>query len=284
MITTPTLAAKIHLDELDRLDYPVLVSPKYDGVRVLVVNGIPQSRTMKSVPNRALVDVIMSTGLNNVDGEIVIDNKYLKDKFNETSALFRSTERKSFRVFYCLFDSFNHPARGYENRIKELPWRDALRDYYGLRNPNARLRLFIKQPLWAFNPQEIHHHLEVNLNQGHEGIMIRDPKGPYKQGRSTVDEQILVKLKPEGRATGTVVGFEQLIDIHGQFQEKLGALLVESTNFNTFSIGTGFTQDQRNSIWRTQYAHKGRRLLFKYAAGSEKQERPRFPVFDRWCS
>ena len=34
-----------------------------------------------------------------------------------------------------------------------------------------------------------------NLNAGYEGLMLRDPNGIYKFGRSSVKENILLKVK-----------------------------------------------------------------------------------------
>lgn len=38
--------------DLSKVRYPVYVSPKLDGIRCIVINGIAMSRSMKPIPNR----------------------------------------------------------------------------------------------------------------------------------------------------------------------------------------------------------------------------------------
>ena len=284
MIKEPMLAAKITVDKLHQLDYPVLVTPKYDGVRALIVDGAPLSRTFKPIPNVTLHNLLVATGLNNVDGEIVIENEYLYDHFNETSALFRSNARDRFRVKYHIFDVFTYPQSGYLHRaINNLPWGYSGMDYMDSRHRWASLQLCLKKPCMVYSPKEVELALNIFLAEGHEGIIIRDQYGTYKQGRSTINEQLLIKLKPEDISIATITGFEQLVDIHGKCREKLGALRVVSPGFNPFKIGTGFTKDQRKCIWNNQLLFTSRQLYFSHAAGIE-QDRPRFPVFKRFVS
>src|SRR6185312_4948109 len=47
------------------------------------------------------------------------------------------------------------------------------------------------------------------LAEGYEGIMVRDPAGLYKQGRSTVAEGGLLKVKQFLDAEATIIGFEE---------------------------------------------------------------------------
>src|SRR5690606_28483163 len=46
------------------------------------------------------------------------------------------------------------------------------------------------------------------LARGYEGVMLRDPDGPYKFGRSTLREGTLLKLKRFEDAEAVVIGFE----------------------------------------------------------------------------
>jgi len=48
--TQPMLASPANLE---KLQYPLLVSPKLDGIRATVVNGCLLSRKLKPIPNEA---------------------------------------------------------------------------------------------------------------------------------------------------------------------------------------------------------------------------------------
>lgn len=46
----PMLATAV--ENLDVLKYPVLVSPKLDGIRCLIIDGVAMSRSLKPIPNK----------------------------------------------------------------------------------------------------------------------------------------------------------------------------------------------------------------------------------------
>src|SRR4029078_1438409 len=50
---------------------------------------------------------------------------------------------------------------------------------------------------------------ERMLEVGYEGIMLRDPLGQYKCGRSTENEGILLKLKRKMTSEASVIGFQE---------------------------------------------------------------------------
>jgi hypothetical protein len=61
------------------------------------------------------------------------------------------------------------------------------------------------------------------LEKGFEGIMLRDPVGRYKQGRATMNEGIIYKVKRFQDAEGRVVGFVQRMEnTNVQERDELG--------------------------------------------------------------
>jgi DNA ligase-1 len=113
--------------------------------------------------------------------------------------------------------------------------------------------------------------------------MLRDPQGIYKSGRSTLKQQILIKLKRLCDDEATIIGFEALnrnqnpktLDAFGLAKRSsvsankvpdnlLGKLQVRSTTFGDFSIGSGFDVDLRTHIWNNQEAYLGKVVCFKY--------------------
>jgi DNA ligase 1 len=138
------------------------------------------------------------------------------------------------------------------------------------------------------------------LGRGFEGVMIRDPNGRYKQGRSTAKEQILLKLKRFVDEEATVLDFVEKQHNDNELEKDalghakrshrksgmrpagtLGAFVCESENFtDTFEIGTGrgLTDALRKSIWNNRSKYKGRLVKFRYQAIGTK-DRPRGPVF-----
>ena len=55
------------------LRFPVLASPKIDGVRATVLNNQLVSRSLKPIPNKLVFKALSNSALHGVDGELTVD-------------------------------------------------------------------------------------------------------------------------------------------------------------------------------------------------------------------
>jgi DNA ligase-1 len=78
------------------------------------------------------------------------------------------------------------------------------------------------------------------VREGGEGLMLRQPESAYEPGRSPT----LLKVKPYDDAEATVIAHEPG---KGKFAGKLGALRVRTDDGREFSVGSGFTDVERES-------------------------------------
>lgn len=85
-------------------------------------------------------------------------------------------------------------------------------------------------------------HLKAELARveslGGEGLMLRKPGSRYVAGRSSTLLKVKSFLDSEARVIGHVMGA-------GRHQGRLGAVLVEMPDGRTFSVGTGFSDAER---------------------------------------
>lgn len=283
--TRPMLAGVV---DLDKLKYPVLVSPKLDGVRCMVIDHKAVSRSGKLIPNEYVQECAMHW-LNGMDGELIVGDPKAKGCFNRTtSGVMRAGGFPTFT--YYVFDSFAHPTAPYQRRMEMLP--RSIIGSYNLAN--------VKQHQ-ANTREALEAYLDLWVGAGYEGLMVRDPNAPYKFGRSTVKEGYLLKVKPYADAEGVVVGFEEMLhndnpkekDELGYTKRSskrsgkqgagcLGRLLVESPLWQgVLSIGSGFTAEQRRAIWKTPAKYRGACVKFKYQECGTK-DLPRCPIFLGW--
>jgi DNA ligase-1 len=141
------------------------------------------------------------------------------------------------------------------------------------------------------------------LAEGYEGICFRTPNSPYKYGRSTPKEQYLVKMKRFETAEAIVVGVVE--EMHNSnpaernelgYQERpsnkrgmvgkgrVGALVCRPFDGNeTFQIGSGFTQIQREQMWASLHSDGenpviGKIVQYKHQPHGRK-DKPRIPIF-----
>jgi DNA ligase-1 len=101
---------------------------------------------------------------------------------------------------------------------------------------------------------------------GGEGLMLRQPESHYEVGRSTT----LLKVKTFRDAEARVI---EHLPGAGRHKGRLGALAVELPDGTTFSVGTGFSDAQRQNPPAI-----GSLITFRYQELSDRGV-PRFPSF-----
>lgn len=275
-------------EDLDEIRYPVLVSPKLDGIRAVLRPGpngvIPLSRKLLEIPND-FVQAELADAPCGLDGELMVPGG-----FNSVQSAIMSKHGEPdfvFNVFdwHGLDDEHGYAAR-YDFLCNELP---------------EHPRIKVVPHTLASSVQELLALEASFLEQGYEGAMVRDPAGPYKHGRATTKQGWLMKLKRFKDVEALVVGYEQLMHnenepvtdelgytkrSHAQAglvpMEMLGALkCVTIPHHVEFSIGTGFTKKQRENFWMVRNTLEGRLVSYKFQPDPEAKPgaAPRFPVF-----
>lgn len=289
------LAAPVNSEaDLARLRYPLLVSPKLDGIRLRIdpILGAV-SRTHKPIPNQHIQQALLGQRqLHHLDGEIIVGEPTSPNVFNLTqSAVMTQGGTPTFS--YYIFDHWADPR---------LPYRDRLTFVDLVANANTNTNTstidLIRVPQdEANNPQDVLTLEQMYVEAGYEGIILRDPQAPYKSNRSTFKEQYLLKFKRVEDAEATIVGFEPLQrnnnpatkDVFGLTKRTshsankvddnlLGNLIVSHPDYGTFSIGSGFDVPTREHIWANQSTLIGATISFKYQKAG-LLNKPRFPIF-----
>lgn len=257
----PLLAA---VAELDKIEFPVYTSPKLDGIRCLIdpIRG-PVSRTGKPIPNKHIRETLEDARLAGFDGELITYCRGRMQRFEDISSAVMSAAGEPEFVFH-VFDDFSHPERPYEERLMDLAAdpKFALYDF-----------LCFVEGDEAYSMADLKRIHRGYVRQGWEGTMIRKPEGPYKHGRSTVREGYLSKLKDFQDDEATITGFVE----RQNHPDSLGAFVVSWRGVE-FNIGTGLTEQQRQSYWNFRESMIGRTLTFSFQ-NIGTNGRPRFPAF-----
>jgi DNA ligase-1 len=278
MTFRPMLA--VTLKDLKLLRYPVLASPKLDGIRAIIRNGCVLSRSLKPIPN-----AVVQSKYNNLegyDGELIIGASNAKDCYLKTvSGIMTQGFNPGGNLSFVVFDNVSNPC---------LPFK--------IRNESVESAYRLPHK-FIHSEQELLLYEESILHEGFEGLILRDPSAPYKYGRSTPRERGMVKLKRFKDDEATVVAFEELYSNQNEATQSelgytdrsshqinmvrmntLGSLIVLWKGFS-FRIGTGFSADQRRDIWAIADTYIGKTVKFKYMESGMKNL-PRHPVFLGW--
>jgi len=265
------------------LNPPYMVSPKLDGIRCLILNKIPLSRTLKSIPNDNIREILSSLDLKGLDGELICGNPTSPNAFRDSASLVMSKDKIGDWT-YWVFDDFTRPNDAFHVRLMSVEHRIKL-----LNHPNVK---FLDHR-YALSTTAVDIEEEKALANGFEGLMLRSVEGTYKNGRTTIRENNLLKLKRFKDGEAVVIGFEEMM--HNENEKidgtrptnkegmvssgVLGSLIVKDMITGViFNIGSGFTFEDRYKIWNFKDATKGLIAKYKYFEIGD-YDKPRFPVF-----
>jgi DNA ligase-1 len=291
------LAAKVA--SLSDIRFPVLASPKIDGIRLRVMNGVAMSRSMKPLPNKELQAWVSKYAyiLNGVDGEVIVGLPTDPDCYTKTVSHIMSEDKQGPFKFIG-FDMWNSmdtfDARLYvvhENAIE-----------MGFMNMSVHHIFSSLNHVRVFSLAGLEVRCEQHLRAGYEGTMTRDPTGYYKHGKSTPKEQGLIKIKAYEDDEAVIIGMEEQMHNNNEatinelgrtarssHQENLvpmgtmGALICRGTTGRfegvEFNVGGGFSAEQRAEFWTG--CHLGKTITYKHFPIGVK-DKPRHPGYLRF--
>lgn len=249
----PILLANVYRQDIDVSQY--LISEKLDGVRAIWDGEQLRFRSGNTIKAPAwFIDGLPKQPL---DGELWI----ARGRFERVSATVRRDvpdDAEWREVRYMIF---------------ELPGAaGTFRERAGLiqkvaRDANAPWLRGVEQ-YTVPDQQALQRQLDQIISVGGEGLMLHRADAPYETGRSDT----LLKLKPFLDTEATVIGH---LPGKGKYTGQLGALRVQMPDGRTFSLGTGFTDEQRRNP-----PPIGARVTYRYRDLTVKGM-PRFASFLR---
>ena len=282
-ITKPMLAAKC--GDPGALPFPMLATPKLDGIRCLKVGGKALTRSFKPVSNRFVREWIEANLPDGVDGELVLRG----GTFSETTSAIGARDGEPdfvFHVFDMVVEGLSQP---YAHRMANL-------GYWKITSDHVVKVL----PVEIRNLAELEAFEEQCLAAGYEGVMVRTPDSPYKCGRSTEREAYLLKIKrfedAEAVVLDTYEGMsnqnEAGVDAFGRTKRgmaqagmvgrgELGGFVVRHALSGVeFRLGYNHVAGgvDRATLWHRRETLVGKLVKFKHQPSGAK-DAPRFPKF-----
>ncbi len=272
-----------------------LVEPKLDGVRVLTVVDY-ESRTVtmytrngKELVNFPHIVKAFEDNLDNFARSYVFDGEVVSKSFQDLmTQVHRKSEVEASDARLCLFD------------IVPLVEFKAGQSIMGQRRRSAFLRENFKKifddsgcielipqkefDLDVFTDEiEFKDYNKAMVEQGFEGIMIKDPNGKWEGKRSVA----WLKQKPFIEVSLAVTSVEEGT---GRNVGKLGAVVCEGVDDGkriVVNCGSGFTDEQRAEFWEAKDSLIGQVVEVRADAATRSQDSEdvwslRFPRFLRF--
>jgi DNA ligase 1 len=289
---------------VDSLSFPLIASPKLDGVRAIISADGVLSRTLKPIPNKKVQALLegLPVGL---DGELLAGDPCAPDVYRKTVSMVMSEDAPIDGLKYHVFDWQTDGI--FTMRLARL--KDAFREIR-----NAQVTLVGQVELDSMGGLLGFESMWVGM--GYEGVITRKPNSPYKHGRSTRKEGYLLKLKRFADSEAEVLGVVELMHNGNEAKTNalgrtersshkagkvgmgvMGALQVRDVKTGVqFEIGTGFTMQEREDHWPSplnvigytedklpvyETPDAGRLAKYKHFLIGAK-DKPRHPVFLGW--
>jgi DNA ligase-1 len=271
--------------DLDTLQYPVYVTPKLDGIRCLIKDGVALSRTLKPIPNKHIQEWVYKHAdeLEGMDGELIVGSPTSSTVYRDTNSFVMSHDKVGEFLFYH-FDWWDDTVNKYKERtdtfIPEPP--EEYRKVMRFKVEDKEGVLFLE---------------EYVLKHGYEGIILRNPNGLYKYGRCTLKEANAFKLKRFEDDEAVIIGWEE--EMHngnnaetnelGRTKRStkqsgmsgkgtLGAFICKTRDGVEFKIGSGFDQSDRQKFWENKSDLLGYIVKYKHFPIGVK-DKSRHPIF-----
>ncbi len=271
----------------------VIVEPKLDGVRVVVICDVDKdevklfSRNGKELSNFPTINKTFDSMLDQMSESMVFDGEVMSDDFQ---TLMREIHRKSgaktkdakLNLFDCL--PLAEFKNGGSNSVNDgiLKRKEMLQSFnYG---SNVNLVEYVKMNLSEDDGQKMFaDYNKLCIDKGFEGIMVKPVNGIYECKRST----LWLKVKPFIEVSLTVKATEEGT---GRNVGKLGALIVEGKDSGKFiktNVGSGLSDSDREKYWKAKDKLIGQIVEVRADAITQNQNAKdewslRFPRFLRF--
>jgi DNA ligase 1 len=259
------MLAKTYDDQKKNVDKwtHILVQPKLDGNRCLVnlKTGKMYSRSRKeitNIPGLGIAVVQACKGLKNIewaDGELYSD----KLTFREIQSIIRQTNSVHPDADKINFHMFDY--------ISEKPFSARMVQMEDKIVGNDRIMIV---PCIAAVVDKINVMHNTFVEEGYEGIILRNPDAPYEEKRSSG----LIKYKLFQDEEFTVVDWSS----EKNDETLMGAAILETADGEIFKARPAMSEKEKAEIWENRDAYIGMMAIVKFQEKDPVSGIPRFPI------
>jgi DNA ligase-1 len=264
------------------------VITQYDDVQLLSRNG-KQFNNFEEIEQEIIdhIKLFKSQKLPfELRGSFVLDGEVVGENFQQLmKQAHRKYDKQTTDMTYYIFDVI--PMDAFMEGRWNIPQqaRSEFLEYIGNkidRNKKIKIMPGLTVDFNSDSAQDILSRFTADaLDQGHEGIMIKDNSAAYVCSRSNN----WIKWKPVESFDLTIVGFEEGT---GRNQGRLGALICEGLDQDRkihVNVGSGFSDASRDEFWNQRQNLLGQIVEICADAVTQNQDGTyslRFPRFHRF--
>ena len=256
--------------DVQTLKFPLLALPKYDGVYANNIEGKLLGRSLKAFKNKWITKQLSKPEYLGFTGELIVGNDFSADDLcRNTTSHVNTIDKENWSYTWLLFDYvhedvINLPYKERLSRLKQAVER---------LSEESKANLCLVPYTAVESPQSVVEAYNDNLDKGLEGLILRCPVGRYKNNRSTLKEQLFLRMKPQSDKEAIIISvFEAEANnneavtnelgytarsSHKEFKEGNGMVgsfaCVDVESGRIITVGAGkLTHDERKDLFINQ--------------------------------
>jgi len=288
---------------------PMMASYKLDGMRCFFKKGEMLSRQWKPILNKQLNERFQPLKDITKNKNYILDGELYSHEidFGEIMHYCRTEDLKdeplpdniNFYMFDMLIDMKNN--RRAEDRNKDLIsfFHDLVDKSIVFDNYDFS-HVYILTQLMVSTPEDAKKMFEEAVNEGFEGLILKDPDSQYKYGRITIASGDGYKFKPYQTWDARIIDVEQATEADPKAEktitekgysrtsrkkgdripiEKASAFRVMYED-KELKVSIAATDEEKEKIWKEKDSYIGKYIEYKGMLVGAK-DLPRHPVFVR---
>lgn len=258
--------------KIKKIEYPVLLQPKLDGVRCLMIVNFEDKKCPIRFLSRSGKDYLSLghiasdviewlTSTDNPFQAFILDGEVYSDElsFQDITSAVKAYKENSLKLRFRAYDIVN-------DKTQEYRWNDTVTLVDSIASPLIQL----VSTLRIEKPEDVKYHHDDWVGRGYEGAMIRLLHGKYGQGQRSRE---LLKVKEFDETEFAFKNFE-----FGQRGvEDLVAVLWNATGDKEFRAKMIGSKSQKEELYLLNDESEGKSMTIKHF-GYTDEGLPRFPV------
>ena len=182
-----------------KLRFPLIAMPKIDGVRGWNPHGTLLGRSLKQHANVHVTKLLSYKAFAGIDGELAEGSATSPTLCRDTTSLMNSIDKQPQNLTWFAFDYITERTAGltYQSRVHYLQEAIDKLGHLGIKPVHPMVGVKSLEELQTWETKW--------LDMGYEGVIVRDPNGRHKEGRSTPTEGGLLRIKRFVEEEGVVV-------------------------------------------------------------------------------
>ncbi len=269
---------------VDPIKYPIRVEAKLDGLRCVAVKSKGEvtlytrsGTVLETMPKiKAAIEALGSDNF-------VLDGEAMGEDWNESASVLMSskTKKDDSGIRYHVFDCV--PLPDWQDQKTDLTYEARLADLVAIIGAGPMISQgpfrYVKAKDCS-SEDELRSFYASCLDEGYEGVMLKDVKAKYQWKRSSA----ILKLKPVSTEEGVVVGWH-LSPEKTKRAGLFGGFHVLTPNGIVTKVGGGYTDALKKQIQdEGPDTYIGRVAEVEHQPPFTADGKLRFPVFSRFRS